>query len=188
MTASIDSAGESQIIFKSSTMETVRHHGAGAKGTGDFKIIVFRQGEEEYGLPIDQIKGVVVTPKVTRMPRTPAYIKGVANISGSIIPILDLEEKFLLKRVAQEIQTNHYTLVVENDDFKMGVLVRDIPDTLTIPAAQFNDLISIIDDHAIEGNYIKGFVKTGKRLIILIDIFKMIDQETISTFKKTAMA
>lgn len=158
------------------------------KKAGNFQIIVFKQGEEEYGLQIDQIKEVVITPKITKMPQTPGYIKGVANIRGNIIAILDLEEKFNLKRSTTDTLTNHYTLVVESDDFKMGVLVREVPNTLTISSSQFDDSISIINDQASEQNYIKGIVKVDKRLIILVDIFKVIDQETISTFKKTVAA
>ena len=62
------------------------------------QIVVFRLGQEEYGLPIEQIKEVVITPNITRMPQTPAFVKGVANIRGNVIAILDLEEKFGLAR------------------------------------------------------------------------------------------
>jgi len=58
------------------------------------QIVVFKLGQEEYGLHIDQIKEVVITPKITRMPQTPAFVKGVANIRGNVIAMLDLEEKF----------------------------------------------------------------------------------------------
>lgn len=158
------------------------------KKAGNFQIIVFKQGDEEYALHIDQIKEVVITPNITRMPQTMSYVKGVANIRGNIIAILDLEEKFNLKRSSGQSTGNNYTLVVESDDFKMGILVREVPNTLTISAGDFDESVSIISDINSEANYIKGIVKTGGRLIILIDIFKVIDQEVMSSLKKTAAA
>jgi purine-binding chemotaxis protein CheW len=160
---------------------------ADQKKAGTIQIIVFKQGDEEYALHIDQIKEVVITPSITRMPQTPGFIKGVANIRGNIIAIIDLEEKFNLKR-SDERTENNYTLVVESEDFKMGLLVREVPNTLTIAASSFDESVSIINDGNTENTYIKGVVKYEKRLIILIDIFKVIDQELVSNFKKTVAA
>ena len=88
------------------------------------QLIVFRLGDEKYGLQIGQIKEVVPTPHITRLPQTPPYVKGVANIRGNIIAVVDLEEKFGLKNESDEA-ANNYTLVVESDEVKMGVLVRE---------------------------------------------------------------
>lgn len=155
---------------------------------GTFQIIVFKQGDEEYALHIDQIKEVVITPSITRMPQTPSYIKGVANIRGNIIAILDLEEKFNLKRSHGTNTENNYTLVVESDDLKMGILVREVPNTLNIGASDFDESVGIINDVNSDGNYVKGIVKYDKRLIIVIDIFKVIDQEMLGSLKKTGAA
>ena len=67
------------------------------------QLIIFKLAGEEYGLSIDQIKEVVLTPRVAKMPQTPAYIKGVANIRGNIIAIMDLEQKFLDAHLHSEL-------------------------------------------------------------------------------------
>ena len=154
------------------------------KKGNNFQIIVFKQGEEEYALHIDQIKEVVITPTITRMPQTPAYIKGVANIRGNIIAIIDLEEKFNLKRSHESNTGKNYTLVVESEDFKMGLLVREVPNTLNVSADDFDESLNLINDVQNESNYIKGIIKSGERLIILIDVFKAIDQEVIANLKR----
>lgn len=151
------------------------------------QIVVFKLGNEEYGLHIDQIKEVVITPTITRMPQTPTYVKGVANIRGNVIAIFDLEERFRLARTAQN-QTNKYTLVVESEDVKMGLLVSDVPNTVSVNSADLDETIGIINDASAETNYIKGIIKTGSRLIILIDIFKVIDQEMSNSIKKAGVA
>jgi purine-binding chemotaxis protein CheW len=158
-----------------------------AAGSRTLQIVVFKLGNEEYGLHIDQIKEVVITPNITRMPQTPAYIKGVANIRGNVIAIFDLEERFNLARTIQN-NGNKYTLVVESDEVKMGLLVTEVPNTVTVNTSDLDESIGIINDAHAENNYIKGIIKTGKRLIILIDIFKVIDQEIAGAIKKASVA
>ena len=151
------------------------------------QIVAFRLGDEEYGLHIDQIKEVVITPAITRMPQTPSFIKGVANIRGNVIAIFDLEDRFNVIRNVQSV-TNKYTLVVESEDIKFGLLVKEVPSTISVNASDLDESIGIINDANAETNYIKGIIKSGSRLIILIDIFKVIDHETTSNIKKATLA
>ncbi len=148
------------------------------------QIVVFKLGQEEYGLHIDQIKEVVITPTITRMPQTPHYIKGVANIRGNVIAILDMEEKFGLQRNTESVKTgNNFTLVIESEEYKMGILVREVPNTLSISSSSVEDSI-FTGDHQQEQSYITGIVKLEKRLIIMVDIFKVInEQEAQQLFK-----
>ena len=147
------------------------------------QIVVFKLGQEEYGLPIDQIKEVVITPTITRMPQTPDYVKGVANIRGNVIAILDLEEKFGLSSGEQSTVQSHFTLVIESEEYKMGILVREVPNTLSISSSAIEN--SVFTGEQGEQSYITGIVKLEKRLIIMIDIFKVInEQEAQQLFKK----
>lgn len=155
-------------------------------GSRNLQIVVFKLGSEDYGLHIDQIKEVVITPNITRMPQTPSYVRGVANIRGNVIAIFDLEDRFNLVRSQPANQKNKYTLVVESEDVKMGLLVNEVPNTVTVNAANLDESVSIINDINTESNYIKGIIKHNDRLIILIDIFKVIDQEMTNVLKKTA--
>jgi purine-binding chemotaxis protein CheW len=141
------------------------------------QIVVFKLGQEEYGLSIDQIKEVVITPNITRMPQTPSYVKGVANIRGNVIAMLDLEEKFGLSRNGETARSgNNYTLVIESDEYKMGILVREVPNTLSISSANIEGSV-FTGEQQNEQAYITGIVKLDKRLIIMIDIFKVINEQ-----------
>lgn len=160
---------------------------ADGKGQRTLQIVVFKLGNEEYGLHIDQIKEVVITPNITKMPQTPSYVKGVANIRGNVISIFDLEERFDLTRTIQN-QGSRYTLVVESEEVKMGLLVNEVPNTVSVNTSDLDESIGIINDANSESNYIKGIIKTGSRLIILIDIFKVIDLEMNSAIKKASVA
>jgi purine-binding chemotaxis protein CheW len=159
------------------------------RGYRRHQLIVFKLGNEEYALPIDQIKEIVLTPPITKLPQTPDFIKGVANIRGNIIAIADLEEKFGVTPNTDEEERNKigmYTLVIESDAFKIGILVKSVPNTLAASDDEIDDSPNVVHDSSLDDNYIKGIVKSDKRLIILIDIFKVIKEELIDKATKKA--
>lgn len=151
------------------------------------QIVVFKLGQEEYGMPIDQIKEVVITPAITRMPQTPEFVKGVANIRGNIIAILDLETKFGLPPSAGNGRSDsNFTLVIESEEFKMGVLVKEVPNTLSISRSAIEESV-FAGEGLNDQSYITGIVKLDKRLIIMIDIFRVIsEQDSRQIFRKQA--
>jgi len=167
------------------TIEDVKREAANEVQKKDIgrriQLIIFKLGTEEYALSIDQIKEVVLTPRIARMPQTPSYIKGVANIRGSIIAILDLEEKFGIDRsIDKTSESFHYTLVVESDVFKAGFLVREVPNTLTIVDTDIENSSSFIQTSSIDDNCIKGVVKSGDRLIIMIDMIRLMESTNVN--------
>lgn len=164
--------------------EIKQHKDATTAHTRTMQIVVFKLGQEEYGLHIDQIKEVVITPTITRMPQTPAFVRGVANIRGNVIAILDLEEKFGLTRTQEIADAKHnFTLVIESEEYKMGILVREVPNTLSISSSNVENSV-LTGDLQSDQSYITGIVKLDKRLIIMIDIFKVINEQEAQHLKK----
>lgn len=143
------------------------------------QLVVFKLGNEEYALSIEQIKEVVITPHVSLMPKTPSYIKGVANIRGSVIAIIDLEDKFSLKSDEEVCTIFNYTLVIESEDYKVGVLVSEVPNTLNTTASAIDNTSNVMQFSSLDEDCISGIVKDGERMIILIDIIKMVEKEKI---------
>ncbi len=139
------------------------------------QLIIFKLGKEEYAMNIDQIKEVVLTPKIAKVPQTADYIKGVANIRGNIIAIMDLEERFGLTSGDQsnEVIAN-YTLVVESEEFKVGILVKEVPNTLTILTSEIDDSSDIIRYSALDERCIQGIVKAQNRMIIMVNMFELL--------------
>ena len=98
--------------------------------------------------------------------------------------MLDLEEKFGLRKTVNEHAGSNFTLVVDSSEYKMGVLVKDVPNTLSIAESAIEEF-TLAGDGNNEQSYIKGIVKLEKRLIIMIDIFKVLNQyEEQQVFKK----
>lgn len=149
------------------------------KDTGNLvQLIIFKLGNEEYALHIDQIKEVVLTPGIAKIPQTPDYIKGVANIRGNIIAIVDLEYKFGLID-AKSDETSLYTLVVESDQFKIGILVKEVPNTLTVKENDIDNTSTVLQYSNLDSDCIKGIVKSGDRMIIMVDMIKMMESEEL---------
>lgn len=132
----------------------------------------------EYALQIDQIKEVVITPKnIAKVAHVPAYIKGIANIRGNIIAIIDLEEKFNLPQVESSNEGN-YTLVVESEEYKMGILVTHVPNTLTIYEHDIETDSSVLHLTSIDRKSIKGIVRIEDRLLFIVDLLRLMKVET----------
>ena len=148
------------------------------------QLIVFKLGKEEYGLNISQIKEVVPTPPITGLPQTPPYIKGVANIRGKVIAMVDLMEKLGLhtENSAENICFG-YSLVVESEDLHMGILVHALPNTLTVYEADLCDPVMVFQDNA-DHSYIKGIVKQRHGLLMYIDILRVMEMETHAPVRK----
>ena len=149
-------------------------------------LIVFRLGSEEYGIRIEQVKEVTITPEITRMPKTPVFIKGVANIRGEIIAIMDLEERFNINAGSPVSGlASSYTLAIEAKDYTIGIIVRDMPQSLTIPVSKIDKAPAFIQDLNINDNYIEGIGKLGSRLIIVLDIFKILTHDEVQQLKSS---
>jgi purine-binding chemotaxis protein CheW len=154
-----------------------------SKEIGAQQLIVFRLGGEEYGVSIKQVKEIVILPPVARIPLTPSYVKGVANVRGNILAIIDLAEKFGFAPDSAPTAEGKpsYILVMESENLKMGIMVKEVPSTLSVNSDQIDYSPSIIHDSGVESNYIKGIVRSGSRLIILIDMYKVVSKETLQS-------
>lgn len=142
------------------------------------QVIVFKIGQEEYGLLIDQIKEVVLTPNLTQVPEVDNYIKGVANVRGNIIAVIDLEERFRIVKKKTD-QIGKYVLVVASEDCKLGVLVKEMPKTLSITRSKIEEYNSVVGGNSSDAKYIKGIIKLEERLILLIDVYSVVDSHEL---------
>lgn len=145
-------------------------------------LIVFKLGTEYYGIKIEQVKEVTLTPNITRMPRTPDFIKGVANIRGDIIAIMNLEERFGIRPapVADGVDPYiTYTLVIDAKDYSIGVVVREVPQSLNLSVSKIDKTPSFLQDISVQENYIEGIARVDKRLIIVLDMFKILSSDEI---------
>jgi purine-binding chemotaxis protein CheW len=138
--------------------------------------LTFTLGEEEYGVEILKVQEIKGYSAVTPIPNTPPYIRGVMNLRGTIIPVMDLRAKFGLAATAY----NQFTviIVVLVGTKVVGVIVDAVSDVLNIPST---DIQAAPDFGAqVETRFISGMAKAGEKLIVLVDIEKVISDDEIA--------
>ena len=151
-----------------------------AKPTELVQLIVFRLGDEDYGIRIEQVKEVTVTPEVARMPKTPPFIKGIANLRGDIIAIIDLEERFRLRPAGRELPERSYTVAVEAADYTLGLMVREVPRPFTLPLSQIEPAPEFVQDPGTRDKYLEGIAKLPDgSIIIVLDMRKLLTPSEI---------
>ena len=139
------------------------------------QLIVFQLGDEDYGIRIEQVKEVTITPEVVRMPKTPLFIKGIANLRGDIIAIVDLEERFQLQPMGRPVPELSYTLAVEAPDYTLGLMVREVPRPLTVPVSLIEPAPEFVQDSGQREKYLEGIAKLPDGgVIIVLDMLKLL--------------
>lgn len=158
-----------------------------AKQDPIIQLIVFRLGEEEYGIHIEQVKEVTITPEIARMPKTPTFVKGIANLRGDIIAVIDLEERFGLRVPGQEAApSTSYTMAIEAKEYTIGIMVREVPQPLSIPASIIEKAPEFIQDINIHDKYIEGIAKVNGRIIVVLDMMKLLTPSEIMQLQSKA--
>jgi purine-binding chemotaxis protein CheW len=134
------------------------------------KYLTFRLGDEEYGLEILKVQEIIGLMRVTPVPQTPAYIRGVINLRGKVIPVVNLRLKF---GMASAEDTDHTcVIVVEVEGNRVGIIVDDVCEVLDIEAKDIEPPPPM--GHAMEQDFILGMGKVGERVKILLDIEKVL--------------
>jgi len=152
------------------------------QGSKNSKLIAFSIGEREFAVPIEQINEVVITPPITPMPLMPSYVLGLANVRGQVLAMVDLSIRFGLTTQPADQGQRTYTLVVEHEQLKMGLLVKDVPITLNVNAQMLDNQPALLKHQKEQAKYISSVIKIGEeRLILMIDLFKLVSTEDIIT-------
>ena len=142
---------------------------------------------EEYGVDILRVQEIKGWDNVTEIPNTPKYIKGVINLRGTIVPIVDLRTRFDL----ESIEYNKTTVVVvlkvmraEGNQRTMGFVVDAVSEVYNVPAEQMKPPPDF--GNAISTSFIKGLATVDEKMVILLDIDHLIDNKAIDTTTQLA--
>ena len=130
------------------------------------KFLTFYLGEEEYGLEILKVQEILGLLPITRVPRIPNFIRGVINLRGKVIPIVDLRLKFAME--VGETTARTCIIVVQRGAAQTGIVVDRVSEVLTIAEEQIEEAPPFGDE--VDTSYILGIGKSGDRVCILLDI------------------
>ena len=145
-------------------------HTAAAPQLATKEFLTFRLGEEEYGIDILRVQEIRGYDAVTRIANTPAFLKGVVNLRGTIAPIIDLRIKFGLGSPTYDAFT--VVIILNIADRVVGVVVDAVSDVLTLSDAQIRPAPDL--SATLETQYITGLGALKDSMLILIDIERLI--------------
>ena len=140
------------------------------------EFLVFTLGDEEYGIDILKVQEIRGYDQVTRIANTPAFIKGVTNLRGVIVPIIDLRIKFAQPGVVY----NDNTVVIELnlEQRVVGIVVDGVSDVLSLTQDQIRPSPEFAVTMSTE--YLTGLGALGERMLILVDIEKLLSSEEMA--------
>lgn len=137
------------------------------------KYLTFVLGQEEYGIGIMHVREIIGMMAITAVPQTPDFVKGVINLRGKVIPVIDLRLKFGLPEVQHTAET--CVIVVEVRQSQMGVIVDTVREVMDIEDGQIEDPPRF--GTKVDTEFILGMGKVGNKVEILLDIGKVLTSE-----------
>ena len=130
--------------------------------------------QEDYAIPIEQVKEIRTLEEITKVPKAKSFVKGIMNLRGLIIPVIDVKDKLGFGTTNLSKESKQRILVAEVKDALYGLLVDDVDQVMRIPSKD----IGPAPPGAFEAlNYVKGIAKTSEKLIVLIDVLPLIIDE-----------
>lgn len=158
---------------------TVQDHSADVvrgNGAGTMQLVSFHLAEEEYGIEITKVQEIILIGEITRMPQTPDYIKGLINLRSTVIPIVDLRLRFGMP--PQEATDETRIMVVNVAGKTIGIVVDGVSKVLRISDEQIAPPPPTVA--GLGKDYLTGLVKLDSRLLIMLDIDKILTEEETS--------
>src|ERR1051326_8275163 len=149
----------------------------------ELHIVGFRVGHEVFGVPISLVHEIVRVPEITSVPDSPSYVQGVINLRGKIVSVVDLRRRFGEKEI--KTSKKNRILVAETEGKLVGLIVDSASEVLKIPENEI-ELPPVFEQG--ENNYVTGLGKLNGRLIILVDLNKILQKGELRRLGEMAEA
>lgn len=137
------------------------------------QLVVFGLGKEEYGVDIIEVQEIVRLQEITQVPNAPDFVEGIINLRGKVIPLIDLRKRFGF--AAGEHSADTRIIVISISDSLVGIIVDSVSEVLRLNDEDMEPPPRIVA--GIGREYIKGVGKIGDRLIILLDLDRILNAE-----------
>ncbi len=143
--------------------------------TYEGQFLTFALDNEEYGIEILKVREIIGVMDITTVPKTPDFMKGVINLRGKVIPVVDLRLKFSMPE--EEYTQETCVIVVEADNSQVGIIVDSVSEVLDIKSGEREETPSF--GQGIDTDFIMGLGKVKEKIIILLDIEQILSSEVM---------
>lgn len=145
----------------------------------EHQLVVFELAKEFYGINIAVVESIIKMQSITQLPQTPAYIKGVTNLRGTVLPVIDLRIRFGLESQPDTRQTR--VIIVTMGSIKVGLMVDGVSEVMRVSDESIEPLPPMVN--SINADFLKGIARLEDHLIILLDVERVLgfqEQETLA--------
>lgn len=148
------------------------------------KYLTFLLGEEEYGIEILKVQEIIQMQKVTQIPKAPDFVRGVINLRGKVIPVVELRKKFGMETQEDTEKTCIIVVLIHAGDqgITMGISIDEVKEVLDIGTGEIEETPSF--GASIETDFIMGIGKVGETVKMLLDIDKVLSEGELSSISK----
>lgn len=146
------------------------------------QLVIFKLGNEEYGVNIMQVKEIIRMASINKVPQVPQFVEGIISLRGEILPIIDLREKFRLPKKEKNRSTR--ILVINLDSTTIGGIVDEVSEVLRIQNSAIRPAPPVIK--GMNSDYLLGIGQIGERIIILLDLAKILKTSEMVKIKEIA--
>ncbi len=147
-------------------------------GNDTMQIISFSIGSDDYALGIEKVLEVIRIEEIQKLPKAPDFLKGIINLRGEVIPVVDLRQRLEEKQIEEKKLKR--TIVVKVEDKKVGMIVDKVSKVIRISQKDVKQSVNF--STMIDNNYVQGVVTLDGKMIIIIDIEKVFSQQEIKQF------
>jgi purine-binding chemotaxis protein CheW len=163
-------------------VETVMEESKQLSGAKEGKYLTFSLDKEEYGIGILKVKEIIGMMPITPVPRTPSFVKGVINLRGRVIPVIDLRLKFDMQEIAYTERTCIIVVEVEmrSGQIPMGIVVDSVSEVLNIKGDEIEETPTF--GAKLDTDYILGMAKTEGGVKILLGIDQVLAKDEMNSF------
>ncbi|WP_282941838.1 chemotaxis protein CheW [Paenibacillus sp. RC67] len=142
----------------------------------EIKVIVFALAHEEYGVEVEKVRTIERMQPMTRVPKTPEFVRGVINLRGVVTPVIDLRGRFGFPE--SEFTDSSRIIIVAVNDIEVGLIVDSANDVIDVDTDNIEDPPEIVG--GIKAKYLQGIAKVGEsRLLILLNLHEVLNKSEI---------
>lgn len=145
------------------------------------RYLTFSIGKETYGIEIKYVTEIIGLQTITEVPELPEYVKGIINLRGKVIPVMDVRLRF--KREPLEYNDRTCVIVVDINDISIGLIVDSVAEVITIPDGDIVEPPQM--NKGFNNRYIKNIGKVGENVKLLLDCEKLLTGEEIEDLSET---
>lgn len=144
------------------------------------RYLTFFLGEEQYGIAIDRIKEIIAMMKVTYVPKTPAYMRGVINLRGSIIPVVDTRLRFGMEPQEPDMHTT--IIIVEVSKVNIGFIVDRVEEVASIDSANMGAAPKFGSN--VDTDFICSMAQIEENVVMILDVLKLFEADELVSLEE----